>query len=202
MITEQEKFWINEFGNSYSRRNIKKNKKFFYKNIIKKTGKIKSAFEIGTNIGLNLDELKKLDFKINTFGVEINKYAFKECKKKGHIVFNSSIFDFKIKKKFDLVFTSGVLIHINPKKLNQVYSKLFNLSKKYILIEEYFNPTPVQITYRKFKNKLFKRDFAKEIMNKYKLQLVDYGFLWKEDKKVDADNVTWFLFKKKIKRAE
>lgn len=197
MSTEQEKFWINEFGKSYSKRNKRKNKKKFFNNIIKKTGKLESVFEIGTNIGLNLDELKKLDSKIETFGVEINEYAFKECKKKGHHIFNNSIIDFKIEKKFDLVFTSGVLIHINPKKLNHVYSKLFNLSKKYILIEEYFNPTPIQITYRKFKNKLFKRDFAKEIMKKYRLQLVDYGFLWKEDKKVDADNTTWFLFKKK-----
>ena len=66
-------------------------------------------------------------------------------------------------------------------------------------MEEYFNPTPVSVTYRKNKNKLFKRDFAKEIMKKYNLKLIDYGFLWSEDKKVEADNTNWFLFKKKTK---
>ena len=99
-------------------------------------------------------------------------------------------------KKFDLVFTCGVLIHINPNRLNLTYSKIFNLSKKYILIAEYFNPVPAKVTYRNNKNKLFKRDFAKEIMNKYNLKLIDYGFLWKEDKRYTADNITWFLFKK------
>ena len=199
MKTEQEKFWMNRFGNSYSKRNKKRNTKNFYKKILLKTGKIKSAFEIGTNIGLNLDEFKKIDHKIKTFGVEINRFAYERCYEKGHQVFNDSIFDFKINKKYDLVFTSGVLIHINPKKLNKVYSKLFSLSKKFILVEEYFNPTPVSVTYRKNKNKLFKRDFAKEIMKKYNLKLIDYGFLWSEDKKVEADNTNWFLFKKKLK---
>ena len=42
-------------------------------------------------------------------------------------------------------------------------------SKKYILIREYFNTQPVTINYRRFQDKLFKRDFAKEIQKKYKL---------------------------------
>ena len=106
MKTEQEKFWMNKFGNSYSKRNKKRNTKNFYKKILLKTGKIKSAFEIGTNIGLNLDELKKIDHKIKTFGVEINRFAYERCYEKGHQVFNDSIFDFKINKKYDLVFST------------------------------------------------------------------------------------------------
>ena len=68
------------------------------------------------------------------------------------------------------------MIHINPRKLSQVYKKIYDLSKKYILIDEFFNPTPISIDYRGYKNKLFKRDFAYEIMKKYNLKLIDYGF--------------------------
>jgi pseudaminic acid biosynthesis-associated methylase len=196
MKTEQEKFWSSNWGNKYSDRNSKSNYKLFFKKVLSKTKKVNSVYEIGTNVGLNLDSLKKIKSKIKTYGVELNTYAFKKCLKKGHQVSNESIFNLKIKKKFDLVFTCGVLIHINPNRLNLTYSKIFNLSKKYILIAEYFNPTPVKVIYRNNKNKLFKRDFAKEIMNKYNLKLIDYGFLWKEDKRYTADNFTWFLFKK------
>ena len=196
MKTPQENFWKTKFGNKYSSRNTQKKNFSHFRNILSKLNKINSVFEIGTNIGLNLDVIKKISPKIQTHGVEINKYAYQKCLKKGHSVKNISIHDYNEKKKFDLVFTCGVLIHLNPKKLQQTYSQIFKLSKKYILIDEYFNPTPVSITYRGYKNKLFKRDFAKEIMKKYKLKLVDYGFLWKEDKKHQADNTTWFLFKK------
>ena len=196
MKTEQEIFWSSTWGNSYSDRNPKTNYKLFFKNVISKTKKVNSVFEIGANIGLNLDTLKKIKPKLKTNGIELNTYAFRKCFQKGHQVSNGSIFDLKVKNKFDLVFTCGVLIHLNPKKLNLVYSKIFNLSKKYILLAEYFNPVPVKVVYRGHKNKLFKRDFAKEIMKKYKLKLIDYGFLWKEDKRYTADNLTWFLFKK------
>ena len=102
----------------------------------------------------------------------------------------------KIKSKFDLVFTCGLLIHINPNDLKKVYKNIFSLSKKYILIAEYFNQDPITIKYRGKKNLLFKRDFAKEIKNKYNLKIVDYGFVWSEDKKHSLDNYNWFLLKK------
>ena len=105
--------------------------------------------------------------------------------------------NFKIKKKYDLIFTKGVLIHIDPADLNNYYKKMFEFSNKYILIVEYFNPTPVKISYRKHKNKLFKRDFAGELITLFNLDLVDYGFLYKNDLKAPQDNLTWFLLRKK-----
>ena len=48
-------------------------------------------------------------------------------------------------------------------------------SKKFILIAEYYNPTPVEVSYRGHNGKLFKRDFAGEMMKKYSdLKLIDY----------------------------
>jgi pseudaminic acid biosynthesis-associated methylase len=197
MSSIQEKFWKGKFGNKYSLRHISY-KKNFLKNIINKKIIVKSVFEIGTNVGNNLDVIKLINKKIKTAGVEINEFAFKKAKSKGHEVINNSIMkvDEKELPRYDLTLSIGVLIHINPNKLKQVYAKLYNLSKKYILIAEYFNDQPVSIKYRGKSNVLFKRDFAKEIKDKYKLKIVDYGFIWSEDKNYNKDNYNWFLLKK------
>ena len=197
MTTYQEKFWQGKFGTKYSLRHLNY-KKNFLKNIINKKIKIKSIFEMGTNVGNNLDLIKSIDKKIITAGIEINKYAFKKAFSKGHKVVNDSILKCNIKQfsKYDLTMTVGVLIHINPKYLKRVYSKLYSLSKKYILIAEYFNDYPISIKYRGHSNLLFKRDFAKEIKDQFKLKIVDYGFIWSEDKKYNQVNFNWFLLKK------
>tara|TARA_Y100000816_G_C25746969_1_gene392915 strand:+ start:16 stop:612 length:597 start_codon:yes stop_codon:yes gene_type:complete len=198
-MNSQEKFWSKKFGDDYVKRNLKVDKSLFIgKNLIKNKIKIKSAIEFGANIGLNLDEIKKIFPNINSFGIEINKNAYKILKKK-HSAKNDSIKNFELKNKFDLVIVCLVLIHINPKNLNKIYEKIYDLSNKYIYIEEYFNPFPVKVKYRNFNNKLFKRDFAKDIWGKYPdLKLIDYGFCWSEDPyyKKMSDNQTWFLFKK------
>jgi hypothetical protein len=91
-----------------------------------------------------------------------------------------------------------VLIHINHESLNIAYELLYSLSRRFILISEYFNPTPVAIPYRGHENRLFKRDFAGEIWAQYpSLKLVDYGFVWSKDPIAPKDDTTWFLFEKK-----
>ena len=56
---------------------------------------------------------------MNIHGVEINNLAYKELMKTlgKKNSFNQSIESFNGKKKYELVFTKGVLIHINPKNL-------------------------------------------------------------------------------------
>ena len=198
--TEQEKFWSSTFGNNYTNRNLSIDRfKFIGKDLINNNVKVKSVIELGANIGLNLDIIKKIYPKIRICGVEINQKAFNILKMKYASV-NTSILEYKTKNTFDLVILSLVLIHQNPRFLHQIYKKIYNLSKKYIYISEYFNPTPIEVKYRGHKNKLFKRDFAKEIWSKFpKLKLINYGFRWSEDpffEKNSCDNQTWFLFKK------
>jgi spore coat polysaccharide biosynthesis protein SpsF len=197
--TEQEIFWETDFGNKYVKRNIKSDRILTIgKDLISNKVLINEVLELGANIGLNLDAIKRIYPKVKTYGVEINKLAFNIGKKK-HKFYNKPILNFKSKKKYDLVCSVGVLIHQNPKHLNAFYNKLYSLSKKYIYLSEYFNPTPVMVKYRKNKDKLFKRDFAKELWIKFpKLKLIDYGFHWKEDPKLknNCDNSNWFLFQK------
>lgn len=202
--TEQEKFWASEeWGNEYIKRNnqelIKNNIALFSKVFDKCIG-FNSIIEFGSNIGMNLHAINKLFNDIDISAIEINKKAVEELKKQDFInkIYHESILDFEIDKPRDFVFIKGVLIHINPEFLDTVYKKLYETSSKYILIAEYYNPTPVSISYRGHSERLFKRDFAGEMMDKYDdLKLVDYGFIWHRDNNFPQDDITWFLLEKK-----
>lgn len=200
--TEQEEFWAGEFGDNYIQRNntdelIASNIALF-SSIIKSTHDVKSIIEFGSNIGLNLHALKTINSRCQISAVEINKKAVQELEKIQDIrIYAQSILEFQVDYQRDFVFTKGVLIHLNPEVLDEVYTTLYNASKKYICIMEYYNPVAVQIHYRGFEGKLFKRDFAGEIMRKYPdLKLVDYGFCYHGDNNFPQDDITWFLLEK------
>ena len=75
---------------------------------------------------------------------------------------------------------------------------MYKNTKKYICIVEYYNPTPVEVIYRGHKGKLFKRDFAGEMLDKYRnLKLINYGFVYKRDNNFPYDDINWFLLEKK-----
>ena len=112
-------------------------------------------------------------------------------------VYHQSILDFYTEKKFDFVLIKGVLIHINPDFLQKVYDLLYQSSKAYICLVEYYSPTPVEVLYRGHEGKLFKRDFAGEMLDRFKdLQLLDYGFVYHRDNQFPQDDVNWFLLEK------
>lgn len=201
--TEQEKFWAGDFGTEYISRNksqeyLASNLNFFSK-AFNQIGRPDSVIEFGANVGMNLRAIKQLFPGISLSGVEINPSAADELANSIGVenVFNGSIFDFESSSKYDVSLIKGVLIHINPEMLSLVYSKLYEASNKYILICEYYNPSPVTINYRGHSDRLFKRDFAGEMLDKYEdLELVDYGFCYKRDKAFPQDDITWFLLRK------
>ena len=77
-----------------------------------------------------------------------------------------------------------------------VYEFMDRITNKYIFINEYFSLNPVEVRYRNHSEKLFKRDFAKEMMDCMNIEIVDYGFTWKHDPNFPLDDSNWFLFKK------
>jgi spore coat polysaccharide biosynthesis protein SpsF len=203
-ITEQEEFWAGEFGDNYVDRNADRqsliSKTVMFSKIISNTHGVKNILELGSNIGLNLKALKYLIPDAHMTAVEINQKAAAECAKIQDVtVHQQSIYEYNVEEgAFDLAFTAGVLIHIPPEKLSEVYDILYRSSKKYILVSEYYNPTPVEVAYRGNAKRLFKRDFAGELMDKYSsLQLVDYGFMYHRDNNFPADDDTWFLLEKR-----
>lgn len=202
--TPQEEFWAGNFGKDYIERNqsphlLASNLNFFTL-ALKSIRKPQSVIEFGANIGMNLKALKLLYPDILLQGIEINEKAALQLGESigAENVFNQSIFDFNPIQKCDLSLIKGVLIHINPDMLDIVYQKLYESTNRYILIAEYYNPKPVSIDYRGHSERLFKRDFAGEVLDKYPtLELIDYGFSYKRDLKFPQDDITWFLLEKK-----
>ena len=202
--TEQEVFWQGNFGNNYIDRNrsprwITSNAAFFSK-VIARTRAVHSVLELGSNIGLNLMALRQLLPESKFSAVEINEKAAAELKRNIpeidlHI---TSILEFQPHKTWDLVFTKGVLIHINPDMLPIVYEIMYQSASRYILVCEYYNPKPTEVVYRGHTGKLFKRDFAGEILEKFPdLSLIDYGFIYHRDPNFPLDDMNWFLMEKK-----
>ncbi len=201
--TDQESFWAGEFGSDYIERNTPE--KFLASNIalfskiLTRTHGVSSVIELGANIGLNLEAIGSLLPAAKLSAVEINETACSQlCQRvAGVTVQQSSILDMDTSEKFDLALIKGVLIHINPDELTTVYDKLSELTSRYVVIAEYYNPTPIAINYRGHADRLFKRDFAGEFLDRHdNFEVVDYGFAWRKDKLFPQDDLTWFLLRR------
>ena len=204
--TEQEAFWAEEFGDVYTSRNrgaeiVAANTALFSR-MLRRTGKIRSAIEFGANRGLNLAALRLLVPGIRLAAVEINQKAVAALKKLPNVtIHHRSILDYKPRQSFELALSKGVLIHIHPDRLPEVYEILYKSSSRFIYLAEYYNPVPVSVPYRGHADRLFKRDFAGEMLKRYpKLRLLDYGFAYHGDPNFPQDDITWFLLEKTRKR--
>lgn len=174
-----------------------------FSEVVKRTDNVSSAIEFGSNIGLNLKALKTLLPNLKCSAIEINHKAAEILRNdsffdNGIEVLETSILEYDAKNKYDFVLIKGVLIHINPDELDNVYNKLYESSQRYICIAEYYNPSPVAINYRGNEDRLFKRDFAGEFMDRFPdCKLIDYGFKYHRDNNFPMDDVTWFLLEKR-----
>jgi spore coat polysaccharide biosynthesis protein SpsF len=202
--TEQENFWAGEFGNEYIGRNIGSDslasRLAFLVKALAQASQLHSCIEFGANVGMNLKALQLLYPKQDQYAIEINPTAAAELAKlipSDHIHVNS-ILDFTPDRTWDLVLITGVLVTINLDWLPQVYEALYQSTGKYLLISEYYNPSPVTISYRGHTDRLFKRDFCGEILDQYPdLKLIDYGFIYRRDPNFPLDDPTWFLMEKR-----
>jgi pseudaminic acid biosynthesis-associated methylase len=198
-VTEQEEFWQGSFGDEYTDRNTSGHSSnvALFSRVLGKTRGVSRIFEIGVNRGLNLDALYAVAPNVKLSGIEINARAAALAKTKHSGVIEGSILSTRIEGQYDLVFTKGVLIHIAPDKLPDVYVRMSELSRRYVLIAEYYSPQPVAINYRGHSGKLFKRDFAGEFMDASGFALVDYGFFYRRDPVYPADDINWFLMERR-----
>ncbi len=176
MTTAQEKFWQSDFGAGYIDRNNfspeqldemyrqrygvsrREMNREFLSDLA-----ISSVLEVGANIGNQLVALASDWPKWELNGIEINGEAVREAQArlpKAKIIQGSAFALPYIDEQFDLVFTSGVLIHIHPDDLPMAMAEIFRVTKKYILGFEYYAPTLTPITYRGNQDRLWKNDFA------------------------------------------
>lgn len=199
-VTQQDAFWSGERGDTYTRKNSGPHvgsQIHFFSDILRRIPDVGSVYEVGANAGLNLDALKTLNPNVEIAGCDINEQAVGISKAKGYDIDLCSIFEAGGGRRFDLVFTRGVLVHINPDRLHDVYDRMGQLSAKYILIDEFFSPVPVPIdNYMGQNGVLFKRDFGREIMDRLGLKLLAYGFRSKIDPVFPGYDTNWYLFQK------
>lgn len=182
-ITEQMKRWSGKFGKEYTIRNPKTVEEMdaHYRKCYGKTRtEMNSEFldgidtsarilEAGSNIGVQLMLLQKMGFS-NLYGIELQWYAVDESKRKTKNIniIQGSAFDIPFKDNFfDLVFTSGLLIHISPRDINDVLDGIYRCSRRYIWGFEYYADCCTEIVYRGKSNLLWKNDFAKRYTERF-----------------------------------
>lgn len=217
-MNEQEKFWSGEFGDEYTDRNSNlamiANNEIFFRRILMETGWLNvsgglnlrvpeySVIEFGANSGMNLKALRNLGFSVEKMAaVEINQTA---CAKLLELdldkLFVCSMFDKEEFGQYDIVLSSGLLIHIGEDEIEQAYDVLYNacLPGGTIVLVEYFAASPTSVEYRGHKNKLWRRNYGKDMLNKYPdLRLIGYDFVADIDPVCPKDNVTaWVLVKR------
>jgi pseudaminic acid biosynthesis-associated methylase len=199
--TDQENFWAGEFGEQYIARNnsaeLLTSKMIMWSKMLRSAHNITSIHELGCNIGLNLVAIKQLIPNAVLSGVEINETAAIQARQNGiATITTGTLLDQPLTTPADLTAAVTVLIHINPAELHRAYKNLVESSNRYVLIAEYYNPVPTKINYRGHEDRLFKRDFAGELMDEFQLNLIDYGFFYHRDKYSPQDDISWFLMEK------
>ena len=200
--TPQEAFWAGEFGSEYVGRNqddvVLAGRTHLMSKALSRAQRIGSAVEFGANIGMNMHALRRLLPDVELAAIEINPAAAAELAKiEGLTLHLVSILVPRVDHLYDLALIVGVLIHINPDALLAVYDNLYAASGRYILVAEYYSPNPVSVLDRGHTDRLFKRDFAGEMLDRFSdLKLFDYGFCYRQNPNFPLDHITWFLLEK------
>lgn len=180
----QLKEWKNEFGKTYTDRNnmtVEEMDSLYKANygitraelnneFLKDLDKRIRILEVGSNIGNQLLCLQNMGFA-NLYGLEPQLYAVELSKKntKSINIIEGNAFDIPFKDNyFDLVFTSGVLIHINPENINKALDEIYRCSNSYIWGFEYFIPVGYEmIQYRGKEELLWKTDFSRLFLDRF-----------------------------------
>ncbi len=147
-VTKQIKAWSGEFGKKYTDRNtltIDELDELYGKNygvtrtelnnlFIEKLNRNIRILEVGSNIGNQLLLLQQLGFR-NLYGIEINTYAvdFSKSRTRNININQGTVFEIPFEDRyFDLVFTSGLLIHIGPSDITMAMKEICRCTRKYI----------------------------------------------------------------------
>lgn len=119
----------------------------------------------------------------NLYGIEVNPFAIKNSQElnKGLPIYilKGSAFDIPFKDNwFDLIFTSGVLIHIHPKDIYAAVTEIHRCTRKYIWCFEYFSEEGYkEVIYREKTNLLWKTNFKKIFLDNFSnLKLIKEQF--------------------------
>jgi|SRR5579862_55615 len=189
MNTAQISHWRGQFGREYTERNsltlgqldalYQRNygltRRELNQRFLAEVPRNARILEVGCNIGLQLSVLHDLGFH-DLCGVEIQHHALRRAKSRLaeiHLVEGSALQIPFCDRSFDLVFTSGVLIHIAPDDLGKAMHEIYRCSKRFIWGFEYHSLHPVEVAYRGNRDLLWKMNYAQAFQDEFKdLQLL------------------------------
>lgn len=217
MTNKQLELWQGSFGDDYTTRNVitddnLKARELLWGELLKfmvlNSNHIpESILEIGCGAGINLlaiDNVYKNNAgkEINLFGIEPNEKAISVARHQGirnlqlscNSIFSNKEQCLLLNNSYDVVFTSGVLIHIHPDDLLKATKEIYRISKRFIVCLEYFSPELREIKYRDQKQALWLQDFGSHYLNNFPLRCVGFGFAWQ--KMTGLDNLTWQILQK------
>lgn len=195
--TAQLDLWRSQFGRDYTDRNDaeKPARVDTWRRILDGLA-LDGILEVGCNVGWNLEYLRRIGHP-GAWGVEPQPYAVERIRQRwpGLDVRVGTAFDLPFADaSFDLVFTSGVLIHIGPDELPRALDEMYRVSRRYVLAIEYDHPTEVAVNYRGHEHALWKRDHGAAWRQRHGgLRELRTGFLGPAD---GYDDCTFHLFEK------
>jgi pseudaminic acid biosynthesis-associated methylase len=194
-----EALWAGRFGDEYLDRNLDRQagRGPFWSEQLARLD-VKTVLEVGCNVGANLQWIAELLGVENVAGVDINEKAldFLRGRVPGIDARPAPARDLPFPdSSFDLVFTTGVLIHQAPDELDSVMREIVRCSRRYVLCGEYYAEELTEVPYRGQEGALFKQDYGALYQRLFPgLRLVERGFL---DASEGAwDDVTYWVFEK------
>jgi pseudaminic acid biosynthesis-associated methylase len=191
--------WKSTFGDDYTRRNTANvgARLQLWKLLFPKG--CRSVLEVGANSGQNLEAISLIS-DCTMYAVEPNASARSELVERGLVhpgrVTDDSADNIAFPNKVaDLVFTSGVLIHIPPDKLAASMREIYRCSKRWIICGEYFAPSEEMIPYRGHDNAMWRRDYGAMYLDLFPdLRCNATMFAWK--RMTGLDNLTFWVMEK------
>lgn len=162
-MNPQEQFWSGAFGDEYTKRNrvAWKQRVPFWREILTLT-RARSVLDVGCNAGWNLHAIRQVDPTVDAMGVDINVAAVTEAEAAGldaHVISLNQVG--VVISGFNLVCTSGVLIHVAPADLEESMRNIVQASDRWVLAVEYEADEEQEIDYRGNAERLWKRPFGR-----------------------------------------
>lgn len=196
-----EALWAGSFGDAYAKRNTAagRGREDFWQEVLGSTG-AESVLEVGCNIGGNLQHIAPLlEEPSKAAGIDVNQTALAEAARQAPGVDLRRASAYEIPhpdEAFDLVFTTGVLIHLPTERIGEALDEIVRCSRRYILCGEYFAAQEVEVPYRDQTGALFKRDYGRLYLERHPgLSVVKEGFL-PSSSTTSWDDVTWWLLER------
>jgi pseudaminic acid biosynthesis-associated methylase len=163
---KNDAFWAGEFGHEYHKRNRVDivPRIPFWESAMQFDPEIRSALEVGCGPGWNLLAIKQVHPGCEVHGVDVHAPSVEAARQVGieaHVCSATGITSLFECNSIDLVFTSGMLIHVAPSDLEATMRAIIDVSAKYVLAIEYPSAEEEEIEYRGHAGKLWKRPFGK-----------------------------------------